>query len=45
MHNDNSHHSRACLDITSVLVGLGSGIMATLIFAAFRKREFDQFIG
>ena len=44
MHHENSPQPRSSIEITSVLLGIGSGIMATLIFAAFRQREFDRLI-
>ncbi|MFM9874111.1 MAG: hypothetical protein ACKVQS_11685 [Fimbriimonadaceae bacterium] len=44
MENNTPNHSHSGLDLTSVLFGLGSGILATLIFATYKQREFDRMI-
>jgi hypothetical protein len=44
MENNHPHHTRVSLDLTSVLFGFGSGILATLIFATYKQREFDRMI-
>ena len=35
---------RVHLDVVSVVLGISSGILATLIFATYKQREFDALI-
>lgn len=32
------------LDLKSMLLGIGTGILATMIFATYKQREFDQMV-
>ncbi len=44
MQHGTSPRKRTNIDLASVLLGLGSGIFATLIFAIYKEREFDRLI-
>jgi hypothetical protein len=43
MQNEN-FPPRPNLDFVSVIFGIGSGIIATLVYATYKQREFDRLI-